>query len=76
MRHRTAKQQAAPRAEFSTINAGSIVILRAHNKAAEAWCGDHLDPEVMRWGNDGYVIEPRYLGPILDGIRDAGFHIA
>ena len=28
------------------------------------------------WGNEGYVIEPRYVGPILEGIGAAGLTVS
>lgn len=69
-KHRTRKP--APPSDFSTMNCGSVAILYAHTDAARSWAEDHLD-NPMTWGQNGYVIEPRYMGPILDGIRDAGF---
>lgn len=57
--------------DFNLNNHGSIVILNALTPAATDWAENHLPEDALRWGN-GYVIEPRYLAPILDGILEDG----
>lgn len=57
--------------DFHVNNCGSIVILNATTVAGIEWAQGHLPEDALRWGN-GYVIEPRYLGDILDGILEDG----
>jgi hypothetical protein len=48
--------------------------LRPLNSAAKEWMDEHLsmeNPETQFWG-DAIVIEPRYVGPIVDGIVGDG----
>lgn len=49
---------------------GSIAILTPTSPAAIAWCEEHLPEDAMRWGPNGYVIEPRYLEPILAALEE------
>lgn len=48
----------------------SVVLLRAQTPAGEDWIDEHLPPresvDVTIWG-DAFVVEPRYLQPIIDG---------
>jgi hypothetical protein len=61
--------------DFTVQNEGSIVILYPHGHAAQEWIEEHIPEDAQRWGT-GIVIEPRYLDPIIDGIRDAGLEVA
>ena len=68
--------QKSSRAEldFKLENHGSLFLLRPLSTAAKDWMGEHLpvdDPETQFWGS-AIVIEPRYLGPIVDGILADG----
>lgn len=58
-------------ADFTFANHGSVTVLKAVSKAARVWVAEYLPDSAMTWGG-GTVIEPRYAGPILDGIADAG----
>jgi hypothetical protein len=60
--------------DFNVQNEGSIFILNALTPRASLWCAEHLPHDATRWGN-GYVIEPRYIEPIVDGIVDDGLTI-
>ncbi len=63
------------RFDFKVENHGSIDLLRAMNEEAEQWAVENLQhPETQRWGN-AYVVEPRYLGPIIEGINDDGLTV-
>jgi hypothetical protein len=56
--------------DFELANHGSLYLLCPLNAAAKVWMGEHprMDsPETQFWG-DAIVIEPRYVGPIIDGI--------
>lgn len=57
--------------DFNVVGHGSLATLQPLTNAADAWCAEHLPEDAMMLGN-AYVIEPRYLAPILDGIADEG----
>jgi hypothetical protein len=60
--------------DFELVNHGSLFLLRPLNSAAKDWMGEHLpidNPETQFWC-DSLVIEPRYVGPIIDGILADG----
>jgi hypothetical protein len=59
--------------DFTVRNEGSILLLTPLNEPARTWIHEHIGR------NNGFqryyptiVIEPRYLAPILEGIRDSG----
>lgn len=62
--------------DFTVDNHGSILILNAHTKDAAAWVSEHLPDDVQTWGRNGYVVEPRYIGPIVEGIENYGLVVA
>ena len=62
-------------ADFTTTNHGSIVVLNAISAEAERWCTEYLPIDTPLWGSNGYVIEPRYLEPIIDGIYADGLTV-
>jgi hypothetical protein len=62
-----------PEADFSVDHHGTVAVLFPISRAAILWCSRHLPDDAPRWGTRGYVIEPRYLDPIvqhmdLDGL--------
>lgn len=62
----------AYRPDFTVSNFGTIVILNAHSKRAQAWVNRHLPCDRMTWGHNGTVVEPRYISAILYGIESDG----
>lgn len=60
--------------DFHLINHGSIFVLTPQVTAAKEWVDEHFPESAQQWAN-GIVIEPRYIGPILDGIDEDGFTI-
>lgn len=54
---------------------GTVVILTPLTPAGRDWLTDHIDPEAMRWGTEGYVAEPRYVQPILEGAAADGLSV-
>ena len=52
-------------------NEGSIFILTPVSEEAVAWVADNLPEDVTTWAG-GVVVEPRYIGPIIDGIKNEG----
>ncbi len=63
-----------PRADFRILNAGSLIMLTPVTAAAREWVEAHLPHHAQQWGG-AVAIEPRYIGPILDGIMDEGLVI-
>jgi len=61
-----------PEHDYILIDHGSIVHLIPVSYAALQWCYAHLPEDAPRWGANGYVIEPRYVDPIVDGMRRDG----
>ena len=53
-------------------NHGSIVLLRPMNDEAREWLTNNV--QEYRWGL-AFVVEPRYVGPILEGFSEAGGEI-
>jgi hypothetical protein len=53
---------------------GSICILNHFTDAGAEWCAEHLPDDALMMG-DGIVVEPRYVGPIVEGMIDAGLEV-
>jgi hypothetical protein len=63
----------SPSVDFTIRDEGSLVLLSPCTEPARNWIADHIGPD------NGYqpyyptiVVEPRYLAPILEGIRESG----
>lgn len=56
-------------------NYGSVVILQILTPEAEAWCDEHLPDDVVRWGRNGVVVEPRYVDDIVFGMESDGLTV-
>lgn len=54
---------------------GTIALLTPLTEEAIAWCTAHLPDDALRHGA-AYAVEPRYAGPILDGMSEAGLQVA
>ena len=63
-------------ADFIFQNYGSVTILTPQTDAGREWIADNLPDDAQGWGREGVVIEPRYAGPILDGIASTGLTIS
>lgn len=48
---------------------GSIVLLRPLTKRTREWLEENTDPDAQWWGG-ALVVEPRYVEPILEGLRE------
>ena len=51
---------------------GGLCILRCITLEAKEWCVENLPMDAPTWGPDGYVIEWRYIQPIMQGMADSG----
>jgi hypothetical protein len=54
--------------DFRLAPHGSICLLHPQTEAARLWIDEHIDDEAQQWGG-AIVIEPRYVQPIVDGLR-------
>lgn len=59
-------------ADFLLDNHGSVCILNAITPDAAQWVDDHLPDDALCWGPVGTVIEPRYVGDIVQGVINDG----
>lgn len=58
--------------EVTTENHGSLILVRPHTFEARDWLEEMTDGE---WFADALVVEPRYLGPLVEGMVEAGFTV-
>lgn len=61
-------------ADFQFVSHGSVCILTPYTSKANVWVGEHLPDDAQMFGN-GYVIEPRYAYPIIEGIQNDGLSV-
>lgn len=64
--------------DFSIENHGSVCILVPISEPAQGWVEEHIlveGNEVQRWGKNGIVIEPRYVGAIVEGFQSEGLTV-
>ena len=64
--------------DLTFTNHGSIGVLAGVSEAGKAWLEEHViagNDEIQMWGG-GVVVEPRYIGAILDGAANDGLEIS
>ncbi len=61
--------------DFTVQNEGSVYILYAETDAAKEWVSDNLPLDITTWGTNGVVIEHRYIGGIVNGIKSDGLEV-
>ena len=57
--------------DFFVYGGGTLYMLLPKSEAAKAWVSENLPADAQTLGR-AIAIEHRYIGPILDGINDAG----
>jgi len=62
-------------ADLSIMNEGNIYILFANSDAGKAWVAEHIPADAQRWGNNGVVVEHRYIGDIAQGAANDGLKV-
>lgn len=60
--------------DISIENHGSIVLVRALTPEAKQWLADSVQEEATWWAG-ALVVEPRYLGNLVDGMIDSGLKV-
>ena len=58
--------------DYEVYDHDSIVVIYPTCEAALQWCYKHLPEECPRWGAQGFAIERRYVGDILEGMKRDG----
>jgi hypothetical protein len=61
--------------DFDFYTDGSIGLLTPLTPAAHDWADEHLPEDRMLWGKHSIVVEPRYVGAILEGIAEDGLTV-
>lgn len=70
------KPIAAP-PDFELRNSLSLCLLAPLTPAADAWLDRHFArADEVQWFAGALVVEPRYLAPIVEGIRLDGLEVA
>ena len=62
-------------ADFYLANLGSILTLTPTSDRARGRVADNIPEDSLVWGACSIAIEPRYIGPIVDGITADGLSI-
>jgi len=57
---------------FTVEDHGTIVLIRPLTDDVELWLGENVDPEAQHFGR-ALVVEPRYVGELVEGLVEAGF---
>lgn len=60
--------------DFTVVNHFTLYTLTPHTPAARRWVKRHLPPEITVFGNS-IAVEHRYIGDIMNGIRDDGLSV-
>lgn len=58
--------------DIEHVSHGSVSIVTGLTPSGDDWLAEHLQEGVQRWGVNGYVVEPRYVGDILGGAASDG----
>lgn len=61
--------------DFIFSDHGSVTILLPRTEAAKSWVAEHIPDDAQTFGS-GIVIEPRYVGAILEGLVDDGLTVS
>lgn len=59
--------------DFLIENHGSIYLLRPTNDSAREFLAESVDPDNSQWFGGALVVEHRYIGPLVDNLREDGF---
>jgi hypothetical protein len=66
---------AAPEPDFTVSDHGTIVLVRPSTAAGNAHLASVV-PEDAQWFGDALAVEPRFLGPLIQGLQDEGFTVS
>lgn len=68
-------RNAPTRPDATVENHGSLALVRWHTDAARDWIRDNMSDEAQYFGA-ALVVEPRYVGNLVDGMIASGLVIA
>lgn len=60
-----------PTLDVSLENHGSIVLLRPLTDAAKLWISEKVSGDAL-WFGGAVAVEPRFVGPIVEGLENDG----
>lgn len=60
--------------DLTITNHGSIILLRGETPAGQDWLSEHIDSEAQGWCG-AIVVEPRYIGAIINGAINDGLEV-
>ena len=60
--------------DFYVLGGGSVYLLQPNTDAARDWIREHISDEAQTLG-ESVAVEHRYIGDIIEGIRDDGLTI-
>jgi hypothetical protein len=63
------------KADFRVVNHGTLYLLYPNTRRAKEWVEKNLPPDHIRYA-DASVVEHRFIGDIIDGIRADDLDIA
>ena len=58
--------------EFTVADHGSIVLITPTTDECRIFLEDHVDEEAQ-WFGHALVVEPRYVGSLIEGLIEWGF---
>jgi hypothetical protein len=62
-------------ADVQVDNQGTIVAITPLSDAAREWLNENVQAESWQWVGDTLGVEPRYAGPLLEGMQAAGLTV-
>ena len=62
--------------DMQFTNHGSIWIMTPLSEGGRDWIAQHIAEDATRWGQNGVVIEHRYVANIVEGVRGDGLEIS
>jgi hypothetical protein len=74
-----AKRRAPQRREHTDVeveNHSTVALLRANTPEATDWIEEHCFSESWQYMGSALAVEPRYLPPIIAGLREDGFTVS
>lgn len=61
--------------DIRIVNHGSLYALWGITKTGCDWLEANLDPDAPRWTSRAWMVEPRYVAPIVQGALDDGLEV-
>jgi hypothetical protein len=62
-------------ADFRVADHGRVLLLEALSDQGKAWCDRHLPGDALRFAGC-YVVDPSYIGGIVEAIKADGLSVS